>query len=99
MPNKLRFCILCKRYDRTIRSNYTRIYTVEREAKLLEGYRRRNNGQELNRSMLNETVHQKCYNKIVQGVSSIEESTSSTNTLIPSEQLQEDDEDKDQVNI
>lgn len=90
MPNKIRFCILCKRYDRKSRSSYTRIYTVERETKLLEGYRRRNNGQELGQSVLNELVHQKCYNRIVQGVS-----TNDTNeTLITTEQNQEESEDE-----
>ncbi|CAF4063310.1 unnamed protein product, partial [Rotaria magnacalcarata] len=91
MPNKIRFCIVCKRYDRKTRLNYTRIYTPEREEKLLEGYRRRYKGQELSRPILNELVHQKCYNKIVQGVSS-----NDSNEILPSIEQNKDDTDEEQ---
>ncbi|CAF3523635.1 unnamed protein product [Rotaria sordida] len=96
MPNKLRFCILCKRYDRKNRSSYTRICTIEREKRLLEGYRRRYNGQELNQSILNQLVHQKCYNKTVRGVLSID----SNDILTSIEQKQDDnDEEQDQTSL
>lgn len=96
MPNKLRYCILCKRYDgRAKRSSYTRINNVERETKLREGYRLRYNGQEFDQPLLNQLVHQKCYNKIVQCVS---ESISSNDILTSIEQHQDDnDEEQDQV--
>ncbi|CAF4137697.1 unnamed protein product [Rotaria socialis] len=98
MPNKIRFCIVCKRYDRKTRLNYTRIYTPEREEKLLEGYRRRYKGQELSRPILNELVHQKCYNKIVQGVSS-----NDSNEILPSieqnEDVTDEEQEKDQVKM
>ncbi|CAF2741675.1 unnamed protein product [Rotaria sp. Silwood2] len=91
MPNKIRFCIICKRYDRKTRSSYTRIYTIERENKLLEGYRRRYNGQELNQPILNQLVHQKCYNKLVQGVPS-----SDANDILTSIEQKQDDNDEEQ---
>ena len=94
MPNKIRFCILCNRYDRKNRSSYTRIYTVEREAKLLEGYRRRYRGQELNQPMLNQFVHQKCYNAIVQSVSLID-----SNDIVTSIEQQQDDNDEEQDQV
>jgi hypothetical protein len=100
MSNKLRYCILCKRYDgRARRSSYTRIYTAEREARLREGYRRRYNGQEFDQPLLKQLVHKKCYNKIVQCLPSIDESISSNNDIsIPIEENQDDnDEAKDQV--
>ncbi|CAF4587179.1 unnamed protein product, partial [Rotaria sp. Silwood1] len=93
MPNKIRFCILCKRYDRKNRSSYTRICTIEREKKILEGYRRRYNEQELNQPILNQLVHQKCYNKLVRCIPSID----SNDNLTPIEQKQDDnDEEQDQ---
>lgn len=76
MPQKRRFCILCNRHDRVQRSRYTSIYTAEREAKLLEGYRRRHLGQELPQPILNQMVHKKCYNRTVQGISEVPVSTS-----------------------
>ena len=75
MPQKRRFCILCNRHDRVQRSRYTCIYTPEREAKLLEGYRRRHLGQELPQPILNQMVHKKCYNRTVQGISEVPVST------------------------
>jgi hypothetical protein len=96
MSNKLRYCILCKRYDgRSKRASYTRIYTVEREAKLREGYRRQYNGQELDQPLLNQLVHQKCYNKIVQFVPSVDETISSNPISISVEQHQDDDNDEE----
>src|SRR5689334_16053256 len=100
MSTKLRYCLLCKRYDgRTKRSSYTRIYTVEREAKLREGYRHRNNGKEFDQPLLNQFVHQKCYNQIVQFVPSIDESIPSNDISTSIEQNSDDnhDEDEDQV--
>lgn len=98
MPNKIRFCIICKRYDRKTRSSYTRVCTAEREARLLEGYRRRYNGEELSQPILNQLVHQKCYNKLVQGVSSNNESIESNDILTSNEQKPDDnDEELDQV--
>lgn len=97
MSNKLRYCLLCKRYDRLLRrTNYTRISTVEREEKLREGYRRRYNGEELNQPLLNQTVHRKCYDKIVQYLPSIDETNPSDDISISIEQP-EDDEEQDQV--
>ncbi|CAF0720653.1 unnamed protein product [Rotaria sp. Silwood1] len=96
MPNKIRFCILCKRYDRKNRSSYTRICTIEREKKILEGYRRRYNEQELNQPILNQLVHQKCYNKLVRCIPSID----SNDNLTPIEQKQDDnDEEQDQTSL
>ena len=101
MSNKLRYCILCKRYDgRTKRSGYTRICTVEREAKLREGCRRRNNGEEFDQPLLNQLVHKKCYDKIVQYVSSIDETIPSNDISTSVEQNPDDnhdDEEEDQV--
>ena len=76
MPQKQRFCLLCKRHDRVSRSRYTSIYTAEREAKLCEGYRRRHRGEELPKPLLNQMVHKKCYNRTVQGVIAMPASTS-----------------------
>jgi hypothetical protein len=96
MPNKIRFCVLCNRYDRTNRSNYTRIYTVERENKLLEGYRRRYNGQELNQPMLNKLVHHKCYNQIARSIPTIDQSNDILTSL---EQKQDDNDEEEQEQV
>jgi hypothetical protein len=96
MSNKIRYCLLCERHDgRTKRRGYTRIYTVEREEKLREGYRHRYNGQEINQPVLNQLVHQKCYNKIIQYIPSVDESTPSNDVSTSNEQNH--DEEQDQV--
>jgi hypothetical protein len=96
MSNKIRYCLLCERYDgRTKHIGYTRIYTVEREEKLREGYRRRYNGQEINQPLLNQIVHKKCYNKTIQYIPSVDESIPSNDVSISNEQNH--DEEQDQV--
>lgn len=63
----MRYCLLCRQYDRRrSRRSFLRISTIEREEKLRESYRRRYNGEEINQPVLNQIVHQKCYNKIIQ---------------------------------
>ena len=77
MSTKIRYCLLCHRHDRrTSRRGFIRISTVEREEKLREGYRRRSNGEEINQTILNEVVHRRCYNKIIQDIPSIDQSHS-----------------------
>ncbi len=94
MSNKLRYCLLCKQYDgRTKRASYTRICTIERETKLREGYRHRYNGQEVDQPLLNQLVHQKCYNKIIQYIPSNDEPISSN---IISTSIEENPDDKDE---
>ena len=97
MSNKIHYCLLCQRYDgRTKRSNYTRISTVEREEKLREGYRLRYNGQEIDQPLSNQLVHQKCYNKTVGYIPSIDQSIP-TNDISCSTELNHQEEQQDQV--
>lgn len=91
MSNKLRYCLICKRSSRLKHVSYTRIYNIEREEKLREGYRQRYNGEELNQPLLNQIVHKKCYNKIIQYIPSNDNSTSIE------QQQNDDDEEQDQV--
>ena len=96
MSNKIRYCLVCGRYDgRTKYTGYIRISTVEREEKLREGYRRRYNGQEIDQPVLNQLVHQKCYNKTIEYIPSVDESTLSNDISISHEQ--NDNEEDDQV--
>jgi hypothetical protein len=97
MSSKTRFCVLCKRYERNNRSKFTRIFTVERAEKLLEGYRRRYNGEELNQPILHQLVHHKCYNKIVEGVSLVDQPVSPMNIVTSIEKNH--GEKQDQVSI
>lgn len=69
MPKAVRHCFLCRKTVRIHRAGFVRIYTSEREAKVREAYRRRYCGQEISQPILNQVVHKKCYNNIVQGVS------------------------------
>jgi hypothetical protein len=94
MPSKIRLCLLCNRYDRTNRSNYSRICTVERERKLCEGYRRRHNGQEFNQPMLNKLVHKKCYNQIVRGITTTDQSNDMFTSIEPKQDDNDDEQDQ-----
>ena len=97
MSNKIHYCLLCQRYDgRTKRSNYTRIGTIEREEKLLEGYRLRYNGQEIDRPLFNQLVHQKCYNKTVEYTPLVDQSIPIIDILSSTEPNQ-NEEQQDQV--
>ena len=94
MPNKLRYCPLCKKYDaRTQRIGFTRIYTAEREARLREGFRLCHNGEELDPSLSTQLVHKKCYNKIIQYLPS----TDQPNSLNVEQNSDENNEEEDQV--
>lgn len=97
MSTKIRYCLLCHRRDRrTSRRGFIRISTVEREEKLREGYRRRSNGEEINQTVLNEVVHRRCYNKIIQAIPSIDQSHS-TDHLVTNANEQNQDGEHDQV--
>ena len=87
MPTKRRYCLLCRQYDRRLsRRSFMRIGTVEREEKLRESYRRRHNGEEINQPVLNQIVHQRCYNKTIQDLPTNDQSHTTDNITDTNEQ-------------
>ncbi|CAF4148212.1 unnamed protein product [Rotaria magnacalcarata] len=69
MPSQIVHCLLCDRRERTARSKFTTIMTVERQEKIYEGYENRH-GKSLNYSLINKKVHVSCYLSITSIVGS-----------------------------
>ena len=67
MPSEIVHCVLCDRRNRAARSKFTKITIRERQEKMYEGYKKRND-YSLNDSLMNKKIHISCYNTFTFGL-------------------------------